>query len=148
MLMNMINRSSTLALNPVGTIAVTVLMTFWLSACSVTPSTTLPAEATIDPSAYQECVYPPQKYLQACTVQGGKFAQQGKLGCYQCVVTYADAGKACTDGSDCQGNCESRGEYADVGTANQTGQCSADSSPFGCHQVINNGVAESAICID
>lgn len=141
------------------TIAVVMFMAFWLSACSVSPSSTpqsqTPAQidATIsdektDPLTYQGCVYPADDIVQACTVQGGEFSKQGMLGCYSCVVSYDDAGKACQDSSDCQGVCSSTGEFVDSGTTNQTGQCSLDSSPFGCRQLLEKGVAQPAICVD
>ena len=142
---------------------IAMLMSFWLSACSVTPSSTpvlQPQQSDSsaendtaindknDPFAYQACVYPPNEMVQACTAKGGAFSQQGMLGCYQCVVTYTDAGKACQDSSDCQGKCKNTGEFLDASTKNQSGQCASDSSPFSCYQTIEEGVTQPAICVD
>ena len=137
---------------------IAMLMAFWLSACSVTPVTLtapLPSSSdstasveTTDPLTYQACVYPPNELVQACTAKGGAFSQQGRLGCYQCVVTYTDAGKACQDSSDCQGKCKNTGEFLDASTKNQSGQCASDSSPFSCYQTIEEGVTQPAICVD
>lgn len=141
-------------------IILAMLMAFWLSACSVTPATstasptpssssesTASAE-TADPLTYQACVYPPNELVQACEVKGGTFLQQGRLGCYQCVLSYSDAGKVCQDGADCQGQCKNTGEFIDSHANNQTGQCASDSSTFGCYQTIEKGVAQPAICVD
>lgn len=172
--MHMITNSSLLLpLNKIAIIITAMLMAFWLSACSVTPPSTPvvqpePSDSSAennnsennsatndtalniksDPFSYQACVYPPNEMVQACTAKGGAFSQQGRLGCYQCVVTYSDAGKACQDSSDCQGKCKSTGEFVEANTKTQSGQCASDSSPFGCRQIIENGVAQPAICVD
>ena len=167
--MHMITSSALLL--PFDKFAMTIiamLMVSWLSACSVTPSSTpvLQPEQNHstaendtaendtatndknDPFAYQACVYPPNEMVQACTAKGGAFSQQGRLGCYQCVVTYTDAGKACQDSSDCKGKCKNTGEFIDASTKTQSGQCASDSSPFGCYQTIEEGVTQPAICVD
>ena len=172
--MHMITNSSLLLpFNKITMIIIAMLMAFWLSACSVTPSSTpvVKPEQTnssaendnsvnnnatndtalntkTDPFAYQACVYPPNEIVQACTAKGGVFSQQGMLGCYQCVVSYTDAGKACQDSADCQGTCKNTGEFVDASASNQSGQCASDSSPFGCYQTIEEGVAQPAICVD
>ena len=172
--MHMITSSALLLpFNKITMIIIAMLMAFWLSACSVTPSSTpvvkpeqsdssaendnsvnnnatndTALNTKTDPFAYQACVYPPNEMVQACTAKGGAFSQQGMLGCYQCVVTYSDAGKDCQDSSDCQGKCKSTGEFIENGAKNQSGQCASDSSPFGCYQTIEEGVAQPAICVD
>ena len=162
--MHMITNSSLLLpFNKIAMTIVAILMVFWLSACSVTPSSTSVVQpdqsdssvttntATThknDPFSYQACVYPPNETVQACTAKGGAFSQQGRLGCYQCVVNYTDAGKACQDSTDCQGKCKNTGEFIKSGTKNQSGQCASDSSGFGCYQTIEKGVAQPAICVD
>jgi len=157
------NLSLLLPFNKIAMNIVAILMVFWLSACSVTPSSTSVVQpdqrdssvttntATThknDPFSYQACVYPPNETVQACTAKGGAFLQQGRLGCYQCVVTYTDAGKACQDSTDCQGKCKNTGKFIKSGTKNQSGQCASDSSGFGCYQTIEKGVAQPAICVD
>ena len=162
--MHMITSSSLLLpLNKIAIIITGMLMAFWLSACNITPSSTpvgqpeqieSSAESDTatndknDPFAYQACVYPPNEIVEACTAKGGAFSEQGMLGCYQCVVTYSDAGKACQDSSDCQGKCKNTGEFVDANAKTQSGQCASDSSPFGCYQTIEAGVAQPAICVD
>ena len=173
-----IKPSLLLPFNKIVFIIVTMLMAFWLSACSVTPlstpvvqpeqsdsntandnlannnsennNATNGTESTVqtDPFAYQACVYPPNEMVQACMAKSGAFLQQGRLGCYQCVVNYSDAGKACQESSDCQGKCKNTGEFIESGTKNHSGQCASDSSGFGCYQTIEKGVAQPAICVD
>ncbi|WP_291840974.1 hypothetical protein [Brevundimonas sp.] len=84
-----------------------------------------------------------------CASQGGKMLPQGRMQTVRCVITYADAGKRCTTGSDCQGDCR----IEDVaGTPNAgapaVGQCQAASGRFGCYTTIENGKAEPTICVD
>ena len=172
--MHMVTNSSLLLrFNKIAIIITAMLMAFWLSACSVTPPSTpvvQPEQSDSsaandnsannnatndaamndknDPFAYQACVYPPNEMVQACTAKDGVFSQQGRLGCYQCVVSYSDAGKACQDSSDCQGKCKTTGEFVDANAKNQSGQCASDSSPFGCYQMIEEGVTQPAICVD
>lgn len=157
--MHMITKPSLIL--PFNKIALTIaamLIAFWLSACSVTPSSTTAVQPKQtdgtamndknDPFSYQACVYPPNEIVQACTAKGGAFLQQGRLGCYQCVVTYTDAGKACQDSTDCQGKCKNTGEFIAANVKTQSGQCASDSSLFGCYQTIEKGVAQPAICVD
>ena len=150
--------------NNISKIAIAMFMIFWLSACGITPSSTVQTQTpvtavdvtkntpkpttTVDPLAYQGCVYPPADIVQACTANGGTITKVGRQQCHQCIVTYNDAGKACQDSTDCQGTCARQGEFVAAGTANQVGQCTIDSSPFGCRQLIKKGVAQSAICVD
>ena len=158
-----INNASFLKLmvNNIAVFIVAIFTVFWLSACSVSPSSTVQTQtsvteiggseqtvSSIDPLAYQACVYPPSEMVQACAAQNGAFSQQGRRGCYQCVLSYADAGKVCQDSADCQGKCKKTGEFTDASVKNQSGQCASDSSPFGCYQTIEKGVAQPAICVD
>ena len=143
--------------NGIMLVILAVFTAFWLSGCNITASnSTAPsvhsdsvtADIKADPLAYQACVYPPNDLVKACGTKGGTFLQQGRLGCYQCVVSYTDAGEACQDSSDCQGKCKNTGEFVDANVKNQFGQCASDSSRFGCYQTIEKGVAQPAICVD
>ena len=142
------NSSLGLMANNLAIIIIAMFATFWLSACSVSPSSQVPAQTdnavsdasdiNIDPMSYQDCVYPPKALVTSCQAQGGSFIQQGRLGCYSCVLKYDDAGKACQDSTDCLGNCQNTSEFFDSGATNKSGQCSADSSRFGCRHVYDN----------
>ena len=153
-----------LMVNHSSKIAISMFMIFCLSACGITPSSTVQTQTpvttvdvtkntpkpttTVDPLAYQGCVYPPADIVQACTANGGTITKVGRQQCHQCIISYADAGKSCQDSADCQGTCEHKGEFIAPGLPNQVGQCTTDSSPFGCRQLIKKGVTQPAICVD
>ena len=85
-----------------------------------------------------------------CAARGGKMLPQGRMQSLQCVVSYADAGKRCTDGDDCQGDCrveEAEGGFPAAGSS-AVGQCQASSSRFGCYTTVENGRTEATICVD
>lgn len=127
-----------------------------LSACTVTDTQMQNQQVqkqpvmAFDASKYsnqrEHCPQVTEKNYQSCAVKGGTLQMQGMLGCYGCVIEYADAGKTCRDHSDCQGSCYSV-SGADF-NAPATGQCSVDNSPFGCRQEIVNGKAQSMLCVD
>ncbi len=84
-----------------------------------------------------------------CASQGGKMLPQGRMQSVRCVLSYSDAGKRCTDGADCQGDCR----IGDVATppdagVNAVGRCTADSNRFGCYTTVTGGKAEATICVD
>jgi len=86
----------------------------------------------------------------ACAARGGKMLPQGRMQTLRCVVGYADAGRRCTDGEDCAGDCrieDGAGEAPRAG-ANAVGQCQVNSSRFGCYTTVEGGKAESTICVD
>ncbi|WP_347304169.1 hypothetical protein V5740_06050 [Croceibacterium sp. TMG7-5b_MA50] len=81
-----------------------------------------------------------------CRAAGGVVERRGRLQAELCVKPYADAGKACTDGSQCAADCVVTEAVAD--NAQVTGQCQADDRPFGCFSKVENGRATGGICID
>lgn len=85
----------------------------------------------------------------ACTQRGGTLKQVGRLQSWQCVVNYADAGKRCTDGDQCQGDCRlPGGTTPPAPNASVAGVCQADSDNFGCHTSVEAGKVGVGICID
>ncbi len=84
-----------------------------------------------------------------CASQGGKMLPQGRMQTERCVITYADAGRRCTTGSDCAGDCriEEAAGAPHAGAA-AVGQCQRTSSRFGCYTTVENGKAEATICVD
>nr|WP_315049876.1 hypothetical protein [uncultured Brevundimonas sp.] len=85
----------------------------------------------------------------ACAQRGGTLKQVGRLQSWRCVVDYADAGKRCTDGDQCQGDCRLP-EGVDVAApgAPVAGVCQATSDNFGCHTSVEDGKVGVGICID
>lgn len=110
-----------------------------LAACSSGPASAPAAQTGMATSG--------QPDAQACAAQGGSVQPLGRRGLPQCVVPYADAGKACRDDADCSGRCLASGEVV-AGQA-ATGTCQRDvRENFGCRQWIEQGVAKPTICID
>lgn len=83
----------------------------------------------------------------ACTSGGGTVQRRGMLGMEMCVHPYADAGKQCSDSSQCQGKCVGSAGSTSTSSA-VTGQCQADDRLFGCYSEIKGGKAAYAICVD
>jgi len=83
--------------------------------------------------------------ISACVQSGGEMRQVGRAQTWQCILQYSDAGKLCTDASQCQGDClaAKRDDAAPT-----QGVCAADSSRFGCRTTLSNGVANPTLCID
>ncbi len=77
---------------------------------------------------------------QDCLAQGGVWGPQGMLQRDMCDLPAADAGKACTDSSQCQGLCMASDSPA-------VGACSPRVLNFGCFEVMADGEA-LGLCID
>jgi hypothetical protein len=105
---------------------------------AVTPSS--PAGATAGAAPSDEA---------SCTASAGQWQRAGRGGGFHCILTYADGGKPCRDGAECQGDCRTDPsvEFPPAGSS-ATGLCQADSNRFGCHASISNGRAGVAICVD
>jgi hypothetical protein len=80
----------------------------------------------------------------ACIAGDGRVERRGRLQAEACIHPFADAGKACTDTSQCQGKCVSTGNPTDA----TAGQCQADDRLFGCYSEIKGGKAVNTICVD
>jgi hypothetical protein len=86
--------------------------------------------------------------VAACTAKGGTVRPVCRMQKPACVIAYADAGKTCSDKSDCQGRCLHQGEApADPATA-VTGQCQATSDPCGCFTTVVKGHVGPGMCVD
>ncbi len=142
------------------TLCTTGLLT--LSACNAQPkqnsvdkpSTAVSVDnsASVNLSKYQDqrdlCQKVTEKKVIDCQKQGGSLQKQGMAQCYTCTIEYADAGKICSDASDCLGACLNYNDFIPAGKTNQQGQCAKTNSSFGCYQKIEKGVAKHAICVD
>ncbi|HYC74103.1 hypothetical protein [Brevundimonas sp.] len=101
------------------------------------------------PATETQAAQTPAAAAADCAQRGGKMLPQGRMQTLQCVVSYSDAGRRCTDGDDCQGDCriEDAAGTPHAGTA-AVGQCQATSSRFGCYTTVEGGKAEATICVD
>lgn len=116
---------------------------FFISACQTSPTA---SEQTV--GAQKDPNYPSEKLVKECLAKGGTYSKQGRLQAYRCVIQFSDAGKACSDSSECQGSCLNSDTAITAGTTNVKGTCAATDSPFGCRQTIEGGVAKGFLCID
>lgn len=84
----------------------------------------------------------------SCKTAGGDWRPICRMQNPACVITYADAGKACSDGDDCVGDCV--GTTTGAASAGQpaTGVCSTNSDPCGCKTRIEDGKAAATLCVD
>ena len=84
-----------------------------------------------------------------CESVGGRVERAGRLGAEHCIQDLPDAGKVCSDESDCIGRCvieDSDDEPARGTTSN--GVCEATDDQFGCTTLVNGGVIEGTLCVD
>lgn len=117
----------------------TAVLMFGLAACAQAPAADAPAPPSQSASAA----------ASECTARGGRIERVGRAQTEQCVIRYADAGRACTDGSQCQaGACLGSVEAAHPPGGSASGQCRATNMAFGCYTRITNGRAEAALCVD
>jgi putative hemolysin len=84
----------------------------------------------------------------ACAARGGTMRQVGRMQSWQGVVADADAGKRCTDGDQCRGDCVVEGNSGLEPGAAAAGVCQADSNRFGCRTTVEDGKAGATLCID
>jgi len=97
--------------------------------------------------------------VSLCEAKGGHMEKRGMMQSSMCVVPYADAGKTCSDSSQCLGKCllnadngsaerKSDFERATTSATPVTGSCEADDRTFGCIAEVKNGAVDVALCID
>lgn len=84
----------------------------------------------------------------SCAADGGTVERRGRIGAELCVIPFADAGKSCTDASQCEGKCiaEEAGPQPDA--QSPKGMCQADDRMFGCYSTVENGKIATTICVD
>lgn len=83
----------------------------------------------------------------ACAKAGGEVRRVCMMGVPMCVVTFADAGKACSDSAECSGRCLVK-EAGAQPMQPAKGQCAATNDPCGCFQTVEKGLAQYALCAD
>ncbi len=124
-----------------------LVLTVLLAACSSAP----PAADTVAAAAAATSPEAVEAYREArdvdCQAAGGTLQRLGRLQREQCVIPYADAGKACSRRSDCTGQCLAGPEVA--AGRYRWRHCQRDvRQNFGCRQRIDDGKAQGTICVD
>jgi hypothetical protein len=94
-------------------------------------------------------VQPP---LRQCAAMGGTVREVGLARARACVIPYADAGKRCSDDSECIGRClieQWEGDHPPVPGDAAAGRCERTNQTFGCSAEIRGGkLATPFVCID
>ncbi len=90
---------------------------------------------------------PPASPLASCEAQGGRLMRIGRMNAEHCVLPYRDAGKACTSGDQCEGQCVGR-ETAMAPGQNAVGACQTEHPMFGCFATIEDSRVAGILCID
>ncbi|MBB1486797.1 hypothetical protein H4O21_09265 [Oceanospirillum sp. D5] len=87
------------------------------------------------------------KTRESCEAEGGTWQRVGLARRLSCILPTTDAGKACTDGSQCQVACMLKERNIAPGTP-ATGQCHDSTQRFGCRAYVSDGKAGHVLCID
>ncbi|MCD9097102.1 hypothetical protein [Luteimonas fraxinea] len=84
---------------------------------------------------------------EQCKAEGGVVRGVGMFGTPACVKPFQDAGKVCSDKSECRGLCMAP-ESSIVGSRS-TGACQKDTHDiYGCYNNIESGAVVAGICLD
>ncbi len=97
-------------------------------------------EAVAAPTAPPEppAVAPPPilaAETRACAARGGTLQPRGEGGLWVCVRSTRDAGRACTNATQCEGLCLAR-----------SGTCAPIEPLFGCHEVFDRAGRRETLC--
>lgn len=84
---------------------------------------------------------------EQCRADDGFIRGVAMFGTPACVKPFSDAGKVCSDKSECQGMCKAP-ENAVVGSRS-TGSCQVDTHDiYGCYEKIERGTVVGGVCLD
>ena len=83
-----------------------------------------------------------------CERSGGKWVRSGTLLFYGCLRQAPDAGKMCTDSSQCTYNCNARPSDNPAPGQQAVGQCQTTNNYKGCHIELKNGIAKPQHCVN
>lgn len=116
---------------------------------SATAAACAPASAQLTAnSLVPEATPVPEQARLDCLAKGGKIRAVCRAARLVCVVAYSDAGKACTDNSQCTSNkCVAEPAAGPIG-APVTGKCKVTNDPCGCTTMVKNGKRGATLCVD
>ncbi len=90
----------------------------------------------------------------SCEATGGTWAAFGISPIEKCVLPASDAGKECSDSSECEGSCvaelskEDNDKVLRGQAVSATGKCTSSKSVFGCFPIVTQGKVDGILCID
>jgi len=85
--------------------------------------------------------------LSQCRARGGRPAH-GPFGERYCRIRYPDAGRACTDSSQCLGGCVWGDDMWAHPPAQVVGACQSENVTYGCYFTVLKGRAVDPRCAD
>lgn len=88
-----------------------------------------------------DCAWSNREYLvrrTECRAGGGQWRPAGSIGYVSCELPTADAGKACSDSSECQNECIYAGPLPPPASG-VTGACSASTAKRACAPMVTKG---------
>ncbi len=85
--------------------------------------------------------------VETCEANGGRVRGVCMFGTPACVIPFSDAGKPCSDSSECEGFCWNEDWGLEQGD-NATGQCTANAQDCKCGVEILAGIVDGGICED
>jgi hypothetical protein len=84
---------------------------------------------------------------EKCQAEGGTVRGVGMFGTPACVKPFQDAGKACTDKSECTELCKAPSD-SPIGS-HSSGTCQKDTHDnFGCYNRVEQGLVVGGVCLD
>jgi len=107
------------------------------------------APAPVPPTqATDSATTPPN--VEECQAKGGKIRNVCRRQWPACVVPYSDAGKRCTDNSQCKGKCllDTQTDGPSEPGESAEGKCQLDNDPCGCKIEVVNGKVGGGACVD
>ncbi len=77
---------------------------------------------------------------EECLAKGGSWQKWGLAQLEYCQIPSQDAGKSCTDNSQCTYKC--------ISTSEVSGKCATYKNTYGCFSIVENGKAQQTLCAD
>ena len=87
------------------------------------------------------------KTEEACKANSGEWGVAGRAQLNMCILSASDAGKSCSDASQCDVDCLAESRIGQEG-GDAVGRCSATTNPFGCRTHIKDGKVAMTLCVD
>lgn len=125
-----------------------IMVAVSLAACTI-PGTAPTAEP--ESAKYERISFAGEFATEAerarCLAVGGEIVRGGMRGWQTCLQTLSDGGQACSNPSDCIGDCRLVGKDPGYGKPAK-GRCTPTDSVFGCFSRVENGRSGPMLCVD